>query len=161
MGIIYTRKYRKKSNRSLEIEEELKHRSKEMKKTPTVYEKSFADRLKKNKIYYKPQFVIGRYIVDFLLGYKVIVEIDGDSHLELDQIDYDRKRTQYFNSMGYKVIRIDNAGVNEFNIERLIKAMRNNQNKQPKRRIVQENKKTPNKLITKEQFLSRKERILS
>jgi hypothetical protein len=38
--------------------------------------------------------------------------------------------------------------------------MRNNQNKQTKRRIVQENKKTPNKLITKEKFLSRKERIL-
>ncbi len=50
---------------------------------------------------------IGKYIADFLCcEKKLIVELDGSQHI--DNIKYDRIRTEYLNSLGYKVIRIYN-----------------------------------------------------
>ncbi len=66
------------------------------------------------------QIVIGNYIVDFLcreLG--VVIEIDGSSHDTKE--DYDKKRDEYLEELGLKVIRIydidvkrDLAGVMEY-----------------------------------------------
>ena len=40
----------------------------------------------------------------------LIVEVDGVQHYE--NIEYDKKRTAYLESLGYKVIRADNFDVN-------------------------------------------------
>ena len=40
----------------------------------------------------------------------LIIEIDGVQHY--DNIEYDLKRTKYFETLGYKVIRFDNSDVN-------------------------------------------------
>jgi len=53
------------------------------------------------------QHPIGPYIVDFIcLDKKLIIELDGGQHA--DRIAYDEKRTQYFETMGYRVIRFWN-----------------------------------------------------
>ncbi len=58
------------------------------------------------------QHGIGSYIVDFCCRSKmVIVEIDGDSHFIDSNLEADHKRTQYLESLGYKVIRYNNDEV--------------------------------------------------
>jgi very-short-patch-repair endonuclease len=41
----------------------------------------------------------------------LVIEIDGDSHAEPDQEDYDKARTEWLEGRGYKVIRITNEDV--------------------------------------------------
>ena len=51
--------------------------------------------------------VLGRYIVDFLCcDKKIIIEVDGGQHDE--QRNYDEKRTQFLQELGFKVIRFWN-----------------------------------------------------
>lgn len=40
-----------------------------------------------------------------------MIEIDGDSHAEPDQEEYDRVGTEWLEARGYKVIRITNRDV--------------------------------------------------
>lgn len=40
-----------------------------------------------------------------------MIEIDGESHLELDQQEYDKARTELLEELGYKVIRFTNDEV--------------------------------------------------
>lgn len=58
------------------------------------------------------QYPIGNYIVDFICrSKKIIIEIDGGQHNQLEDIEYDRKRTVYLNSLGYKVLRFWNNDI--------------------------------------------------
>ena len=59
---------------------------------------------------FRRQQVIGSYIADFLsVEAKLIIELDGGQH-QL-QKDYDRKRTAYFETWGYRVLRFWNNEV--------------------------------------------------
>lgn len=65
---------------------------------------------------YKPrfhrQYVIGNYIADFYCHQaKLVVELDGAQHCDPQAIEYDRKRTAYFESEGLTVIRFSNLDV--------------------------------------------------
>ena len=42
---------------------------------------------------------------------KLIIEIDGDSHAEPEQEDYDKARTEWLEERGYQVIRFMNNEV--------------------------------------------------
>lgn len=112
-----------------------------MRKNPTWHERKFQDRLDGASILYKTQWVIGRYIVDFLVG-KTIVEIDGDNHYEAMQAQYDKERTAYLNGLGYIVIRIRNECVGSFDVRRLSAKAKKIKKKKP----VQEK---PISLLTK------------
>lgn len=58
------------------------------------------------------QHPIWRFIADFYCAEaKLVIEIDGDSHAEPDQKDYDRARTDWLEERGYKVLRITNEDV--------------------------------------------------
>jgi very-short-patch-repair endonuclease len=58
------------------------------------------------------QHPIWRFIADFYCAEaKLVIEIDGDSHAEPDQEDYDRARTDWLVERGYKVIQIRNEEV--------------------------------------------------
>ncbi|RPJ17989.1 MAG: endonuclease domain-containing protein [Chloroflexi bacterium] len=58
------------------------------------------------------QHPIWRFIADFYCAEaKLVIEIDGDSHAELDQEEYDEARTEWLEERGYKVIRIRNEDV--------------------------------------------------
>ena len=61
------------------------------------------------------QHSIGYYIVDFYCASeKLIIELDGQGHFNPESEEYDRKRTEYFENLGYKVIRFENKMVFDF-----------------------------------------------
>jgi len=56
---------------------------------------------------FKRQMVIEPYIVDFVcIEAKLIVEADGGQHME--QVNYDNKRTELLEALGYRVLRFWN-----------------------------------------------------
>jgi len=58
------------------------------------------------------QHPIWTFIADFYCAEaKLVIEIDGDSHVEPDQDEYDRARTEWLEDRGYKVFRITNEDV--------------------------------------------------
>jgi very-short-patch-repair endonuclease len=61
-------------------------------------------------IRFRRQHAIGPYIADFCaVAELLIVEVDGGQHL--DQEEYDRVRTKYFEEKGYRVLRFWNHEV--------------------------------------------------
>ncbi len=63
-------------------------------------------------IKFRRQVPVGKYIVDFVaLSKKLIIELDGSQHIE--NIDYDKARTEYLNKLGFTVLRfLDNDVIN-------------------------------------------------
>ena len=92
----------------------LLQRAENMRFNPTKAEKEFRNKLDSKKIKYKNQLVIGKYIVDFLVG-NTIYEIDGDSHIGREE--YDAERDKFLTQKGYKVIRILNSEVATYKIK--------------------------------------------
>ena len=55
------------------------------------------------------QKIMGEYIVDFYCPQaKLVIELDGQHHLEKNQAEYDEERTKYIRAGGYRVIRFSN-----------------------------------------------------
>ena len=55
---------------------------------------------------------IWRFIADFYCAEaRLVIQIDGDTHTEPDQEEYDAARTEWLKDRGNKVIRIMNADV--------------------------------------------------
>lgn len=70
--------------------------------------------LKEKKIGYKfrRQHIVGEYITDFInLKHKLIIEVDGKYHQEVEQVKKDAQRTQYLEQKGYTVIRFTNEEI--------------------------------------------------
>ncbi len=65
--------------------------------------------LKNFKFHTYRQRPIGNYIVDFLIPkLNLIIEVDGDYHLDKEQAKKDFDRDQSLELIGYKVLRIRN-----------------------------------------------------
>jgi len=61
---------------------------------------------------FRRQHPIDSFIIDFYCAQaKLLIEIDGESHLQPDQKEYDQARTEYLEEFGYKVIRFTNDDV--------------------------------------------------
>ena len=59
---------------------------------------------------FRRQHAVGNYIPDFCaIKPKLIIELDGSQHLELEE--YDAERTAFFESKGYRVLRFWNNDV--------------------------------------------------
>jgi very-short-patch-repair endonuclease len=66
--------------------------------------------LREKGIHFRRQHAIGTYIVDFCsVRYKLIIEVDGSQHL--DQKEYDKERTEFLESNGFRVLRFWNGDV--------------------------------------------------
>ena len=93
----------------------LKNRARELRNNMTPQERKLWQTIRNRNFYgyrFLRQYVIGNYIVDFLCREKkIIIEIDGGQHNQINDINYDKKRTEYLNSKGYKVIRFWNNDV--------------------------------------------------
>jgi very-short-patch-repair endonuclease len=88
----------------------------------TLQEVILWSRLRRNQMGYKfrRQHSIGNYIVDFYCPEKkIIIELDGHQHKREKDTRYDAKRTEYFKSLGIKVLRFWNNEINE-NLEGVI-----------------------------------------
>ena len=58
------------------------------------------------------QYVIGNYIVDFYCHQaKLVVELDGSQHYEPEEMEKDRFRTAYLQSLGLHVLRFTNLDI--------------------------------------------------
>jgi very-short-patch-repair endonuclease len=61
---------------------------------------------------FRRQHGIGPYIVDFYCPEQsLVIEVDGDSHVDADQVVKDRQREQYLQSLGLRVIRYINDDI--------------------------------------------------
>jgi len=61
---------------------------------------------------FRPQHGIGPYIADFYCPEQsLVIEVDGDSHADADQILKDQLRDRYFQSLGLHVIRYINDDI--------------------------------------------------
>lgn len=92
----------------------LKENARKNRNNPTEAEKAMWDLLKKNYkgFHFRRQHIIGDYIVDFIcLSSKLVIEVDGDYHLEDNQIILDEARTKIIESLGFKVMRFSNDDV--------------------------------------------------
>lgn len=87
--------------------------AKELRLNQTEAETKLWSRLRNhqlNGIGFRRQHAIGHFVVDFCAPRrKLIVELDGSQHLE--QGDYDRERTAFLESKGYRVLRFWNHQV--------------------------------------------------
>jgi very-short-patch-repair endonuclease len=94
------------SNGTLSRARAMRRQSSEAERTLWKYLR--AHRLKGYK--FRRQVIIEPYIVDFAcLDAKLIIEVDGGQHVE--QMAYDRCRTSYLESRGYRVLRFWNDKV--------------------------------------------------
>lgn len=86
-----------------------------LRKQMTEAELLFWSKIKNKQLYaykFRRQYGIGPFIVDFYCPkLKLVIEIDGGQHAKLENIDYDKSRTAYFQSMDIKVIRYWNHEV--------------------------------------------------
>ena len=62
--------------------------------------------------HFRRQVPIGPYIVDFAcLGAKLVIEVDGPSHTETQQMHHDAIRTRFLEAEGFRVLRFWNDAV--------------------------------------------------
>ena len=88
--------------------------AKDNRKNPTEAESLLWEVLKKRQLGkpFRRQHIIGDFIVDFIcLPAKLIVEVDGGYHNIENQQILDKKRTEWLEKKGYKVIRFTNEEV--------------------------------------------------
>ncbi|ACP24355.1 hypothetical protein NGR_c05590 [Sinorhizobium fredii NGR234] len=61
---------------------------------------------------FRRQVPVAGYIVDFACAeHRLIIEVDGSQHASTGNADYDRQRTQHFESHGWTVLRFWNDDV--------------------------------------------------
>jgi very-short-patch-repair endonuclease len=93
---------------------QLKVWAKEMRAKPTEAEAILRDNVRANNLGHKflYQYIIGQFIVDFLCpDSKLVIEVDGGYHSEIEQEYDDEQRSLWLEKMGYKVIRFSNEQV--------------------------------------------------
>ena len=103
-------------------------RRKDLRNNCTKEEKIIWNAIRKNQleIKFRRQYGIGHYVVDFCAPtIKLIIEIDGESHLENKQIDYDAERTKNLKELGFTVIRFWNTEV-KFDLDDVVLKIKKN-----------------------------------
>jgi len=97
-------------------------RAREMRHDQTPAEATLWRALRNRNLNYKfrRQHPIDKFIIDFYCAQaKLCVELDGDTHYELPQQEYDLARTAYLEALGYKVIRFSNQDV-RYNLQSVV-----------------------------------------
>ena len=86
----------------------------ENRQNPTLAEQVLWSHIRAGRLGVKVlrQYIIGDFIVDFLLAEnELVIEVDGAYHAERQQIEDDKQREEALNRMGYRVIRFTNEEV--------------------------------------------------
>lgn len=96
----------------LPFNKNLKERARKLRKTMTFTERKIWNHLKKSGYNVLRQKPIWNFIVDFYIpAYKLIIEIDWESHFTEDWMNYDRERSDYLSSLWWKILRFTNKEV--------------------------------------------------
>ena len=95
----------------------LKERRRELRKNLTPAEAYLWSVLKNKNLEgrkFRRQQSIENYIVDFCCPLeKLIIELDGEVHNDIGQIEYDYKRDSRLTELGYAILRFENKMVFE------------------------------------------------
>ena len=87
-------------------------RARELRRDASPVERSFWRALRQSfpHIHFRRQAPLGSYYADFAShAYKLIIELDGDSHAYRQ--NHDEARTRFLEAEGYKVVRFANNEV--------------------------------------------------
>lgn len=93
-----------------------KNKARSLRTGLTDAEKRLWGRLRRKQIlgvqFYR-QKAIGNYIVDFYApGARLVMEVDGSQHLDVEQATHDRRRSDYLELQRLRVLRFDEeAGI--------------------------------------------------
>ncbi|MBI3165360.1 MAG: endonuclease domain-containing protein [Chloroflexi bacterium] len=91
--------------------------ARKLRKEPTPAERKLWAYIRNDTlgVNFRRQHAIGNFVPDFVcIKKKLILELDGSQHLE--QVEYDTKRTKYFETLGYRVVRFwNNQIMNDIN----------------------------------------------
>ena len=92
---------------------ELNKKAKYLRNEMTAAEKKlWYGYLRNHQFQFLRQRPIGNYIVDFYCPkLKLVIEIDGETHLSKEDREYDKERTRVLESYGLKVLRFWNDDV--------------------------------------------------
>ena len=100
------------NRRNLQYNPKLKARARELRNNMTAAEKKLWFGLRQLPINIYRQKPIGNYIADFYIpSLKLVIEVDGESHIGNEDIEYDKLRTNEFEKLGLKVVRFWNDDV--------------------------------------------------
>lgn len=91
-------------------------RARDMRHPLTPAEAKVWAKVRNNQLGFKVrrQHPIDRLIADFYVASaRLIIEIDGDTHAEPDQAEYDAARTEWLEQRGYRVVRFTNEDVHK------------------------------------------------
>jgi len=95
-------------------------RARELRREMTSQERKLWRRLRGKQLYgikFRRQHSIDRFILDFFCyEHKLAIEIDGHSHYQPGQREYDQARTDWLAGYGIRVIRFTNRDV-DANVE--------------------------------------------
>ncbi|MGZ8364339.1 MAG: endonuclease domain-containing protein [Caulobacteraceae bacterium] len=81
-------------------------RARYLRREMTHAERMLWTALRQQKMNFRRQAPIGRYIADFVHhASKLVIEVDGPLHDTLEAREHDLKRTAWLNAEGYRVIR--------------------------------------------------------
>jgi very-short-patch-repair endonuclease len=108
----------------------LKSRRKELRARQTREEALLWEHLRNKRLsgykFYR-QFSVGPYILDFYCPKALLcVEIDGDYHLKVDEMQYDQERKKYLKTLKIREVRFSNDEVNshiDFVLEKIMSAI--------------------------------------
>lgn len=105
----------KQNNKKIFNKKELIPRRKELRNNSTYAEVFFWQQVKQSQLEgrkFRRQTSVRNYVVDFYCPEeKLVVELDGEVHFDEEAIKYDKKRTEYLESLGLTVIRFENNEV--------------------------------------------------
>jgi len=92
-----------------------KYITRKLRKTQTPYEHKLWQVLRNRgfaNLKFRRQYKIGNYVVDFVcLSKKLVIELDGGYHNELQQMKKDIIRQNFIENKGYKIIRFWNSEI--------------------------------------------------
>jgi very-short-patch-repair endonuclease len=63
---------------------------------------------------FRRQHPIGDYVADFAhVRKRLVIEVDGETHGSAEELEHDRRRTEFLNAEGWTVIRFTNTDIYE------------------------------------------------
>ena len=101
------------SNRFIPYRRDLKPRSQAARRDPSPAErKLWYEFLRDLPVKFTRQKPLGHYIADFYCSpYRLVIELDGDSHYSDRARQYDERRTGRLETLGIRVVRFTNTEV--------------------------------------------------
>ena len=100
---------------------------------------------------YRRQHSIGPYILDFFCPeISLAIELDGNTHIDPESVEYDTHRTEYLNYYGIKVIRFTNTEVFK-NIHHVLKEIKTHHFIVQSSDKAKESKLSPDSVFKKEE----------